>query len=490
MKTFLSVDLGAGSGRVIAARYDGRRVVMETVNRFDNTPVEFNGHIFWNIPSLLSNIRAGLIAGKEKFGEIAAVGVDTWGVDYALMDKSGRMLSLPYAYRDSRNNAQNTQKVFEKVGRQALYLSTGIQFMDFNTVFQLNAELDEIDSLLPKADRLLFIPDLINFALCGVMANEATIASTSQIIDVQTRDWCRPLLGKLGIPTSLFSPPVQPGTMLGKLRGLNGMENTPVAVVGGHDTASAVASVPSDPATSWGYLATGTWALLGVECSEPVLSDLSYELSYTHEGAVNGQFRYLKNCTGMWMIQELRRAWSENGDLPDFESLMKQAMEAKPFRSLIDPDYPAFQSPGRMPQKVADFCRLTNQPIPETKGEFYRAAMEGIVMRYREVWGELERLTGRRRDVLHMIGGATKDAMHCQMTADALNIDIACGPAEGASMGNAIAQMVATGDLRSFEDGRRLVRESIELTYWAPKNPDVWAEAFSRWTEARRIATK
>ena len=490
MKTFLSVDLGAGSGRVIAARYDGERVSMETVNRFDNTPVEINGHIFWNIPSLLANIRSGLLSAKEKYGDIAAVGVDTWGVDYALMDKSGRMLSLPYAYRDSRNNPQNTQKVFDKVGRQSLYSCTGIQFMDFNTLFQLNAEHDEVDSLLPKADRLLFIPDLLNFALCGVMANEATIASTSQIIDVRTRDWCQPLLAKLGIPASLFSSPVQPGTMLGKLRGLPGMEGTPVAVVGGHDTASAVASVPSNPATSWGYLATGTWALLGVECAKPVLSDLSYELSYTHEGAVNGQFRYLKNCTGMWMIQELRRAWSENGDLPDFESLMKQAMEAKPFRSLVDPDYPAFQSPGRMPEKITDFCRLTNQPIPETKGEFYRAAMEGIVMRYREVWGELERLTGQKRDVLHMIGGATKDAMHCQMTADALNIDIACGPAEGASMGNAIAQMVATGDLHSFEEGRKLVRDSVELTHWSPKNPDVWAEAFSRWTVARRAAAK
>ena len=489
MKTYLSVDLGAGSGRVIAARYDGNKVSTETVNRFDNTPVEFNGHIFWNIPSLLSSIRAGLAAAKEKYGEIAALGVDTWGVDYALMDKSGRMLSLPYAYRDSRNDSKNTQKVYDKVGRKALYMSTGIQFMDFNTLFQLNAEHDEADSLLSKADRLLFIPDLINFALCGTMANEATIASTSQIIDVQTRDWCKPLLAKLGIPEHLFSTPVQPGTMLGSLRGLTGMEKVPVAAVGAHDTASAVASVPADPATSWGYLATGTWALLGVETAEPVLSDLSYELSYTHEGAVNGKFRYLKNCTGMWMIQELRRAWSENGDVPDFESLMKQAMASKPFRSLIDPDYAAFQSPGRMPEKIADFCRLTKQPVPETKGEFYRAAMEGIVMRYREVWSELEKLTGQKREVLHMIGGATKDAMHCQMTADALNIDIACGPAEGASMGNAIAQMVATGDLRSFEEGRKLVRESIMLEHWSPKHPDAWTEAFPKWIAARRAAT-
>ena len=209
------------------------------------------------------------------------------------------------------------------------------------------------------------------------MANEATIASTSQLIDVQTRGWCAPLLKTLEIPAGLFSPPAQPGTMLGALRGVPGMDGVPVALVGAHDTASAVASVPADPATSWGYLATGTWALLGVETPEPVLSDLSSELSYTHEGAVNGQFRYLKNCTGMWMIQELRRAWSEGGSAPDFEALMRQAVAAEPFRSFIDPDYPAFQSPGRMPEKMADFCRLTQQPVPETQGEFYRAAMEG-----------------------------------------------------------------------------------------------------------------
>ncbi|MGI5869554.1 MAG: rhamnulokinase [Kiritimatiellia bacterium] len=488
MKTYLAVDLGAGSGRVIAARFDGRALEMETVNRFENVPVELNGHIHWNIPSLLTDIRDGLAAAKAKHGDIACVGVDTWGVDYALMDKTGRMLGLPYAYRDARNTPENARQVFDRFGRKALYQATGIQFMDINTVFQLHAERQELDSLLPKASRLLFTPDLVNFELCGEMANEATIASTSQLIDVQTRDWCAPLLQKLDIPASLFSPPAKPGAMLGTLRAVPGMDGVPVAIVGAHDTASAVAAVPADPATSWGYLSTGTWALLGVETPEPILTDLSYELSYTHEGAVNGQFRYLKNCTGMWMVQELRRAWSEGGSAPDYETLMQQAVDAKPFRSFIDPDHPPFQSPGRMPEKIVEFCEATNQPAPETQGEFYRAAMEGIVMRYREVWGELEQLTGRKRNVLHMIGGATKDALHCQMTADALNIAITCGPAEGAAMGNALAQMVATGDLADFDQGRQLIRASIEPIHWEPKDPDVWHEAFPRWQAARAAA--
>lgn len=488
MKTYLSVDLGAGSGRVIAARYDGKTLAMEVVNRFDNTPYEFNGHLFWNLPSLLANIREGLRMARAKYGEIASVGVDTWGVDYGLLDKGGRLLGMPYIYRDMRNTPLNTQEVFDRVGKQRLYNTAGTQFMDFNTVFQLHAEQNEPGSLLDKAERLLFMPDLVNYALCGVAANEATIASTSGLIDLGTRDWSESILDLLGIRRSLFGTPVQPGTVLGNVKGIPGLENTPVVAVGAHDTASAVASVPADPSTSWGYLATGTWALLGVEIPKPILTDDSYELNYTHEGAANGKIRYLKNCMGMWMVQELRRAWTVNGKAPGYQEMMEEAEAAEPFRSMLDPDYPQFQMPGRMPEKIAEFCRLTNQPVPETHGQFYRAAIEAIVMRYREVWGELARLTGTQRSVLHMIGGATQDAMHCQMTADALNSRILCGPIEGASMGNAVAQMVGLGDLPDFDAGRRLIRDSIELTVWEPKSPERWDAAYPRWLACKMLA--
>ena len=489
MKTHLAIDLGAGSGRVIAARHDGAKLAMEVVSRFDNTPVEFAGHLFWNLPQLLQDIRAGLRAGAAKYGQIASVGVDTWGVDYGLLDRSGRLLGLPYIYRDGRNTTVNTEAVFDLVGKRALYDATGIQFMDFNTIFQLHAERAEPASLLELADRLLFMPDLVNYALCGEKANEATIASTSGLVDLQTRDFSPSLLSGIGVPTSLFRTPVAPGTVLGAVRGLPGLEGVPLVAVGSHDTASAVAAVPADPATSWGYLSTGTWALLGVEIEKPILTDDSYELNYTHEGAANGKFRFLKNCTGMWMIQELRRAWGEeDGAKPSYDDLMHEAEAAAPFRSLLDPDYPQFQTPGRMPAKIVEFCRLTGQPIPETRGQFYRAAMEGVVMRYRQVWTDLARLTGRKRDVLHMIGGATRDAMHCQMTADALGASIACGPDEGAAMGNAIAQMVGLGDLRDFDDGRRLVRDSIEIAHWSPKDSAAWDEAYPRWLAAKQKA--
>ena len=490
MKTHLAIDLGAGSGRVIAARHDGATLTMDVVSRFDNTPVEWAGHSFWNLPSLLQNIRDGLRAGAAKYGPIASVGVDTWGVDYGLLDKSGRLLGLPYIYRDGRNTTVNTEEVFALTGKRELYDATGTQFMDFNTIFQLHAERAEPASLLELADRLLFMPDLVCYALCGEKANEATIASTSGLVDLQTRDFSPSLLSAIGVSPSLFRTPVRPGTVLGAVRGLAGLEGVPVVAVGAHDTASAVASVPADPATSWGYLSTGTWALLGVETEKPILTDDSYELNYTHEGAANGKIRFLRNCTGMWMIQELRRAWTEQdgGVKPDWDALMHEAEAAAPFRSLLDPDYPQFAMPGRMPEKIVEFCRLTGQPVPETRGQFYRAAMEGVVMRYRQVWGDLARLTGHRRDVLHMIGGATRDAMHCQMTADALGAAIVCGPDEGAAMGNAVAQMVGLGDLRDFDDGRRLVRDSIQIAHWAPKNPDAWTEAYPRWLAAKQRA--
>jgi len=541
MKTILSVDLGAGSGRVIAMRYDGARLSAETVHRFDNTPVELSGHIFWNIPALIANIRDGLLSARRKYGEIASVGVDTWGVDFAFLDKSGRILGLPYAYRDTRFSPENAERTRAKTGGwQSLYNATGIQMMDFNTVFQLNAEREETDSLIDKASRILFIPDLINHLLCGEMANESTVASTAQLIDIRTRDWSDTVLAQIGVPRHLLSTPVRPGQILGKIRNIpgggsaSGLENVPLCVVGGHDTASAVASVPAtgkNTSCQWGYIATGTWALVGAEINEPIINDLTRECNWTHESAVNGAFRFLRNGPGMWMIQELRRAWNNpsswqspnpatsststsststsstsswqspnpatgqgrhsdtglNGGAAtsDFDTLMREAQAAAPFAFAIDPDYPEFRHPGDMPRKIAEFCRRTGQNEPRTRGEFYRAAMEGVVMRYREIWNELEKITGVKRDVAHIIGGAVKDEMHCRMTADALAIPVECGPAEGASMGNAIAQLVASGDLKSFEEGRALVAASVEVKRLEPENPDAWDAPFARWKEIK-----
>ena len=486
-KTFLAVDLGAGSGRVIAGRYDGATLVLETLNRFDNTPVEIAGHIHWNVPALLTGIREGIAKALAEGAEPASVGVDTWGVDYGLLDKDGRLLGLPYAYRDARNDGSVDAFCSRVGGRRPVYAQTGIQFMDFNTLFQLDVESRSGDPLPPKADRLLMMPDLMNFWLSGVAANEATIASTSNAIDLSTRTWAWNLLDAAGAPRHLFRDPVRPGTVLGPVRGFGGA-GFPVVTVGGHDTASAVASVPANPSTKWGYLATGTWALMGVLIDTPLANDESFALNYTHEGGVAGDFRFLKNITGMWLLQELRRDWKRLGRDLSYAEIERLATESAPFARFIDPDEPAFAAPGDMAAKFADFCRRTGQTPPATEGEAARAAYEGLVLRYREVWGELERLTGVRREVLHMVGGATRDALHCQLAADALGIPVVCGPVEGTAYGNILAQLVASGDIASFDEGRALVGASVSPTVYEPKNTAPWDDAFARWRAVREAA--
>ena len=485
-KTYLAADLGAGSGRVVAGRFDGNTLSLEVVNRFDNTPFPLNGHIHWNVPALLSGVRAGIAESIAKYGEIAGVGVDTWGVDYGLLDKAGRLLSLPYAYRDARNDGAADAFCDRNGGRRNVYRRVGIQFMDFNTLFQLDVESRSGDSLLPKADRLLLMPDLVAYWLSGVAANEATVASTTNAIDLATHTWAYDLLEAAGAPRSLFRDPIRPATVLGPVRDF-GDAAFPVIAVGGHDTASAVASVPAAPGTSdWGYLATGTWALMGVLLPAPITGDDAFSLNYTHEGGVTGDYRFLKNITGMWLLQELRRAWAAEGKDLSYAEIERLATEATPFARLADPDDPPFARPGDMPRKFADYCRRTGQPEPGTVGEFARMAYEGLILRYREVWGEIERLTGVRRTVLHMVGGATRDALHCQLTADALGIPVVCGPVEGTAFGNLLAQLVATGELADFDQGRALVAASVKPTVYEPCNTAPWDEAFDRWCALKR----
>ncbi len=487
-KTFLAADLGAGSGRVIAAKYDGSRLTFEDAHRFDNIPVSVGGHLHWNLLSLFSGVRDGIAAAMRANGEVESVGVDTWGVDYGLIDGSGRLLGLPYAYRDVRNDGMG-ERVCARLGRRRIYDRTGIQFIDFNTLFQLQAEADEKDSLLPKAARLLFTPDLINYWLSGVAANEATIASTGQCLDLATHDWAYDLLEAVGAPKRLFGKIVRPGTVLDAVRDIPGAEAVKVVAVGSHDTASAVAATPVPRTGAWGYLATGTWALMGVEITEPILTDRAYELSYTHEGGVTGEFRFLKNITGMWIYQELRREWKEAGDIISFDDLTALAVKSPPFVSLIDPDAPDFQKPGQMAEKVAAYCLRTGQPAPKDKGAFARCALESMVLRYREVWTQLEELTGVRRDGLNMIGGATRNALHCQMTADALGIPVLCGPAEGAAAGNVLMQLIAAGEIASLAEGRELVARSDPPKEYLP-NPASstrWDNAYAHWLKIKAM---
>ena len=478
-KVYVAADFGAGSGRVIAGRFDGSRLRLEETARFENAQTNLLGRVHWDMVALYRNLLDGIRSARG-FGRPRSVGIDTWGVDCALLDRSGRLLGLPYSYRDPRLDGV-MEETCARLGRRRIYDATGTQFMPINTLYQLVAEAKEPDSLLDRADRFLMVPDLFDYWLSGEKANELTIASTSQCLDVRSRGWAYGILEEAGLPRRVFGDLVRPGTVLGPLRGVEGIDAAVVAV-GTHDTASAVAAIPVPENGAWGCLSTGTWGLVGAEIPEPVFSDEAFENSWTNEIGVSGGIRFMKNLTGMWIYQELHRAWKAQGEDVAYDRMTAMAAKAKPFVSLIDPDAPEFQRAGHMDEKIAAWCRRTGQPVPESKGAFARCALESMVLRYRELWEQLRRITGVERDGLNMIGGATRNPLHCQMTADALGVPVLCGPTEGACTGNILVQMIAMGDLRDLAEARELVRVSDPPIAYepAPSAAAAWDEALDR----------
>ena len=484
-RIYVASDLGAGSGRVIAGRFDGTRLRFEETNRFENPQTPLPGGLHWDMVALYRNILEGIRRARALGDEPASVGVDAWGVDFALVDEAGRLTGLPHSYRDLRLDGV-MDEVCARIGRRRIYDATGTQFMPINTLFQLVAESKSSASQLDRATRFLMVPDLMDYWLSGVLSNEITIASTSQCLDVRTRDWAWELLDALGLPCRIFGELVCPGTILGPIRNLEGY-TTQVIAVGTHDTASAVAAIPVPKEGKWGCLSTGTWGLVGAEILEPIFSDEAYECSWTNEIGITGGIRFMKNLTGMWIYQELNRAWREQGEEVPYDRMTEMAAKAKPFVSFIDPDAPDFQRAGHMDEKIAAWCRRTGQPVPDSKGTFARCALESMVLRYKELWNQLEHITGEKRDGLNMIGGATRNALHCQMTADALGIPVLCGPTEGACAGNVLMQMIAIGDLKDHAEARELMRVSDPPVVYEPNssNTSAWTEALARFASLK-----
>ena len=485
-KTFVAADLGAGSGRVVAGRFDGSRLRLEETNRFDNPQTDLAGRVHWDMVALYRNI----VEGVRRAGTAAAVGVDTWGVDYGLVDSAGRLLGLPYSYRDPRLDGV-MDETCAALGRRRIYDATGTQFMPINTLCQLVAESREPGRPLDRAARFLMVPDLLNYWLSGVLSNELTITSTSQCLDVRKRDWAWDLLEAAGLPRRVFGEIVRPGTVLGPMLAAEsapgGGERPLVVAVGSHDTASAVAAIPVPKEGKWGCLSTGTWALVGAELDEPVFSDEAYERSYTNEIGVEGNIRFMKNVTGMWIYQELHRAWKAKGEDVSYDRMTQLASAERPLVSFFDPDSPRFARAGRMDEKIARWCAESGQPVPETKGAMARCALESMVLRYKELWLQLSRITGTVRAGINMIGGATRNPLHCQMTADALGVPVVCGPTEGAITGNILVQMIATGDLAGLAEARELVRVSVSPVVYEP-DPSAaaaWDDALARFAAIR-----
>ena len=488
-KAYLAIDLGAESGRAVVGLFDGRHLELDEVHRFPNTPVEESDGLHWDVERLFEQVQAGIANAVDKYGRrFVSVGVDTWGLDYALLDGDGRLLAKPFHYRDRRTEGIQGC-VVRRIGRDTLYKKTGIQFMPINTLYQLVAEKEGSGSFLDRARTLLFIPDLIGYWLTGRRVTGRTIASTSQFYAPRRKQWAVGLLEALGLPTSLLCDLADPGTRLGPLLETvaeeTGAGDVEVVVPGTHDTASAVAAVPAGEGT-WAYLSSGTWSLLGVETQEPVITPRTMEFDLTNEVGVCDTIRLLKNISGLWLLQQCRSTWAAQGDSAGYEELARMAGEAAPFTAIIDLDDESFVPPGNMPARVGAYCRRTGQRAPRSKGEVVRTVLEALALRYREVLAGLEEAVGHRIDTLHIIGGGARNGLLNQFTANSIGRRVIAGPVEATAVGNIIVQMVAMDDVDSLTAGRDLVRRSFELETHDPGDRASWDEAYERFLRLPR----
>lgn len=483
-QVYIAFDLGAESGRAVAGIYDGQRLELQTLHRFPNTPLRLPDALTWNVLRQYAEILQGISLTVREHGErVRSVGVDTWGVDFGLLDARGTLLTNPVHYRDHRTDGI-MESVQAMVGADTIYDATGIQFMPINTLYQLIAVQQQHPGLLEITDKMLMMPDLFHYWLSGAKVCERTIASTSQMMDPRTGEWALDLLRHVGLPTHFLPGIVPPGTRLGKLRKAvreeTGAQGVEVIAPGSHDTASAVAAVPASLGSDFAYISSGTWSLMGVELPEPLINAHTRTLNFTNEGGVNNTIRFLRNIMGLWLVQECRRAYAREGQEYTYEQLTRMASEAPAFRSLIDPDWRDFLAPADMRSAIRAYCASTDQPLPETPGQFVRCCLESLALKYRWVLEQLESLMGKRLRVIHVVGGGTQNRLLCQFTADACNRTVLAGPVEATAAGNVLLQMIALGELKGITEGRELVRRSTEIVEYTPQNPDAWQEAYQR----------
>jgi rhamnulokinase len=485
-KPYLAFDFGAESGRAILAHLDGGVLTTQEIRRFKNEPVEYGGRLHWDVARLWWEVRQALYGLEET--QLAGIGVDAWGVDYALLGEKGELLQNPYHYRDART-AGVMQEVFRKVPRDEIYRATGIQFMSINTMYQLFAAVRETPSLLRAARTLITIPDLFHYWLTGKAVCEFTNATTTQLVNPLTRTWARELIDRLELPTHFWSEIVEPGTFLGKL--LPGIARTPaldetaVIAPAAHDTGSAVAAISAREGTA--FLSSGTWSLLGTEVDQPVITAEALRLNFTNEGGVQGTTRLLKNVMGLWMLQCCRRVWAAQGHGYEHSELIELAALEDSFCCLVDPDHESFLRPGDMPSAIDQFCARTHQPAPKTPAGYARVILESLAFKYRMVLASLEKLTGKRVERIRVIGGGAKNRLLNQLTADATGRTVLSGPAEATALGNVAMQMLTTGAASTLNEVREIVERSYPAEVFEPLDTEKWnrqAERFEHYCEA------
>ena len=481
-KSFLAFDLGATSGRSILGTLDNGRLQMRELTRFPNQMLQIGDHFHWNIYSLFEHFKAALAEVKKECVEISSIGIDTWGVDFALIAKDGTILGAPYAYRDPHTIGM-PEKYFEIVSREKVYGLTGIQVMNFNSLYQLFALKQNGSSLLEAASEMLFMPDALAYLLTGNKVVEYTIASTSQILNPKTKQFETQLLEAAGVSPSILGEIVRPGHQIGTLTDALAEESelgkVPVVAVAGHDTASAVAAVPAEN-ENFAYLSSGTWSLMGIEVKEAIINDETYALNFTNEGGIEGTTRFLKNITGMWLLEQCLKEWKKEGITYAYEKLVHMAESAPAFQSLIDSDHASFANPVSMTKAIADYCIASGQTAPSTHAEFVRCIFESLSLKYKYVLGKFINLAPFTIEKLHVIGGGSKNPLLNQWTANAIGMPVLAGPSEATAIGNIMIQAKAAGCVDSLSEMRRIIRGSIQIEEFLPENKSEWEAAYQK----------
>jgi rhamnulokinase len=481
---FIAFDLGAESGRAVLGSLNDDKLVLEEMHRFLNIPVKVFDSLHWDVLQMFQEMKKSLEICVQKYGsKLDGIGFDTWGVDYALVGKDNSILGYPYHYRDRRTDNMMAE-AFKIVPKEEIFKITGIQFMKLNTLYQLLAMSMAKSPILEITDKMLMMPDLFNFLFTGKKVSEFTIATTTQFYDPRLKNWSKALFEKLGLPFHILPEIVPPGTQIGymlpSLRDEFGFDDVSIIAPACHDTGSAVMAVPAK-GDRWAYISSGTWSLMGMEIKEPIINDLSLKYNFTNEGGVGNTYRFLKNITGLWLIQQCKATWEDEGQSFSYSEMVKMAEEAKPLVSIVEPNYEPFLSHGNMPQRIVNFCKETGQTVPETKGAILRCALESLALKYR--WGieKLEEIMGKRIDTIHIIGGGCQNQLLCQFTADATQRQVLAGPVEATAIGNIMMQALAKGYVKSIEEARELIGRSFEVITYMPEMNAGWDDAYDRY---------
>tara|TARA_R110002073_G_scaffold73085_15_gene178848 strand:+ start:748 stop:2226 length:1479 start_codon:yes stop_codon:yes gene_type:complete len=487
-KHYIACDLGAESGRVILGTLRDGRLTLEEIHRFANGATKIQNSLRWNIIRIFDELKQGLRMVAARGVAASGMSVDSWGVDYVLFNDRQPMLGLPYQYRDARTE-RTYAAALENPGRDVIFAETGIQFMAINTLYHLIADVNENSDLLQIADQFLNIADYMNYLFCGVGRAEVSLASTTQLYNPTTGQWSAELIQRLELPEEIFPPIVASGTRLGplltELCDETGLSPVEVIATCSHDTGAAVAAVPAE-GDDWAYLSSGTWSLIGVELPEPRINNDVLAENFTNEAGLNGTTRFLKNIVGLWLLQESRRSWSRQGQTLDYTEINQLAEQAEPFRSLINPDDPRFMSPADMPTAIDSYCQETNQPVPETPGQYARCILESLALLYGRTLDTVQRLTGRQILKLHIVGGGSQSTLLNQLAANATGRTVYAGPVEATAIGNVLIQAMAMGDLESLSELRGVVRDSFSIATYEPESSALWEQTRQRFAEMVR----